>query len=72
MTIINLESTKRLRESTKPESLAEKDYTIEGLEDFKSIMDFEEESDTIAVISHPGWKSHHKNTNKKYRDLRKY
>jgi hypothetical protein len=32
--------------------------TIDELPDFSSINEFDEQSDIVAVISHPGWKSH--------------
>lgn len=72
MTSANVELIRRSRGSVSVEGLAETDFTIEGLEDFRTIADFDESADTIAVISHPGWKSHHKNSNKKYKDLRIY
>ncbi len=74
MTSANVELIRRSRGSVSVEGLVETDFSIKGLEDFRTIADFDEsaDTDTISVISHPGWKSHHKNTNKKYKDLRRY
>jgi hypothetical protein len=44
-------------------------HEIKGLEDFKTIFEFDDESDTVAVISHPGWKSHHRLADELYEKI---
>ena len=34
------------------------DLVIEGLEDFKTIGQFDEIESTIAFVSHPAWETH--------------
>ena len=70
MTSEVVKELRRIREETKiPEGFPETDLTIDELPDFKYIMDFDEDSDVVAVVSHPGWASHHRNSDKKYRGL---
>jgi hypothetical protein len=65
-----VEELKRIREETLvPEGFPETDLTIDELPDFKSITDFNEDSDIVAVVSHPGWKSHHRCSDEKYGQL---
>ena len=60
------------KEDQAPEGFPELDLTIGELPDFKSVTDFDEDSELIAVVSHPGWKSHRSSLDEKYEKLKKY
>ncbi|MBI4159277.1 hypothetical protein HY500_03385 [Candidatus Woesearchaeota archaeon] len=45
------------------------DIVIEGLEDFKTIAQFDERGNTVAFVSHPGWQTHLRISDRGFRSL---
>ena len=43
------------------------DLVIEGLEDFKTIGQFDEIESTIAFVSHPAWETHLRINDRRFR-----
>ena len=46
-------------------------FEIDGFSGIKSIFEFDEKGRNVAVVSHPGWKSHHRNQDRFYSEMRK-
>ena len=42
---------------------------VEGLDGFKFVGDFDDEGDTVAVVSHPGWKTQLRIHDKRFKDI---
>ena len=43
--------------------------SVEGLEGFKFVGDFDGEGDTVAVVSHPGWKTQLRIHDERFKDI---